>query len=330
MREKLHQELRKFHNGKSYLPCVDVDIDNILQHVPTDPSLDTVLDFGRVLPPYPSMLFYGEIHAGVDGEIHGGVEIGAGVQTGPLDDHPHLTGKGEHPTRFREYVRSLPSRPMWVSGVHIQIHSPEWESVITQAAAIVYDEDGFPLGAYDDWGLSSLYPVCKERLDNIRRRLADETLPGDSLTTLQELEKYVMAQNEGVRESLLAYTYAILWGVLYANQLRHCSNIVAVQRRTPDKVAKKRAKKYGAPPTKSHTVLEYIPRKGAPSTPNLMGSGTSRTHMRPGMFCHYGNCCPGKHPPHGLLFGKHEGIFWVPPHIRGGGDPDAPEYQLNS
>lgn len=34
-------------------------------------------------------------------------------------------------------------------------------------------------------------------------------------------------------------------------------------------------------------------------------------------FHHYGDCCPGLHPPKGLAFGKLTGRFWVPSHVRG-------------
>lgn len=36
-----------------------------------------------------------------------------------------------------------------------------------------------------------------------------------------------------------------------------------------------------------------------------------------GHFSHYGDCCPGRHAPRGLLFGKLQGKYWIPQHARG-------------
>jgi hypothetical protein len=43
-------------------------------------------------------------------------------------------------------------------------------------------------------------------------------------------------------------------------------------------------------------------------------------HPVRGEFHHYGDCCPGRHAPKGLLFGKHTGRVWVPGHVRGNPD----------
>jgi len=43
---------------------------------------------------------------------------------------------------------------------------------------------------------------------------------------------------------------------------------------------------------------------------------TARHGVR-GHMAHYGDCCPGRHDPKGRLFGKLEGRYWIPPHVRG-------------
>lgn len=43
---------------------------------------------------------------------------------------------------------------------------------------------------------------------------------------------------------------------------------------------------------------------------------TARHGVR-GHMAHYGDCCPGRHEPKGMLFGKMEGRYWIPPHVRG-------------
>lgn len=41
----------------------------------------------------------------------------------------------------------------------------------------------------------------------------------------------------------------------------------------------------------------------------------ARSRRRP--VHHYGDCCPGRHEPRGLLFGERTGRVWVPQHARG-------------
>lgn len=43
---------------------------------------------------------------------------------------------------------------------------------------------------------------------------------------------------------------------------------------------------------------------------------TARHGVR-GHMAHYGDCCPGRHDPKGKLFGKLQGRYWIPPHVRG-------------
>jgi hypothetical protein len=45
--------------------------------------------------------------------------------------------------------------------------------------------------------------------------------------------------------------------------------------------------------------------------------GVVGSHIVRGSIHHYGNCCPRRHPPKGLYFGKYEGRIWVPHHDRG-------------
>lgn len=48
-------------------------------------------------------------------------------------------------------------------------------------------------------------------------------------------------------------------------------------------------------------------------------AGQALTTVR-GHFGHYGNCCPGRHEPNGLLFGRYEGRYWRPQTARGSRD----------
>lgn len=44
---------------------------------------------------------------------------------------------------------------------------------------------------------------------------------------------------------------------------------------------------------------------------------STRLHSVRGHVAHYGDCCPGRHEPGGLLSGRTTGRVWVPQHARG-------------
>jgi hypothetical protein len=97
----------------------------------------------------------------------------------------------------------------------------------------------------------------------------------------------------------------------------HCRNVRTEPASTPPRVAAKQAKKLGRPPLR-YSVVKIAPFGSKGSGGGRGGpSGPRRYHTVPGGFHHYGNCCPGVHEPHGLAFGKREGMFWVPMHARG-------------
>lgn len=70
-------------------------------------------------------------------------------------------------------------------------------------------------------------------------------------------------------------------------------------------------------------LVRPVGRQSGSSGPSL-----GLVPLRParGHYHHYGNCCPGVHEPKGLLFGKMEGRYWMPP--RALPDREKPAYRL--
>lgn len=80
---------------------------------------------------------------------------------------------------------------------------------------------------------------------------------------------------------------------------------------------------------KVHTINVF---KAGTSTRAVKGEAVGSVPLHPvrGHAAHYGNCCPGVHEPRGRLFGKLEGKFWVPQHLRGNSEhgENRPDYRL--
>lgn len=97
----------------------------------------------------------------------------------------------------------------------------------------------------------------------------------------------------------------------------HCKNAVMETSRPEVAVSRKWQKRTGNPLTTYQTVRLDLPRKSSRST-GRKGTGIEQgLHIVAGHFAHYGDCCPEEHEVKGKLFGKHEGIYWIPGHARG-------------
>lgn len=116
----------------------------------------------------------------------------------------------------------------------------------------------------------------------------------------------------------------------------HCRNTELDETVPPAKVSAKHQKHYGRPLLRYKSLRLVLPRKAGVA---LGAGGGIRPgmHIAAGHFAHYGDCCPvsptcvrphgfnqcslcGGHEPHGLLFGKYQGIYWTPMHVRGSKD----------
>jgi hypothetical protein len=96
----------------------------------------------------------------------------------------------------------------------------------------------------------------------------------------------------------------------------HCRNVATDEHEAPRKLSKSHARRHGAPMVKWQTVRLEVPRRQRSSGGDGTGESPS-LHIVAGHFAHYGDCCPGAHEPHGMLFGRHTGIYWSPSTIRG-------------
>jgi hypothetical protein len=96
----------------------------------------------------------------------------------------------------------------------------------------------------------------------------------------------------------------------------HCKNVVLDSVVPAAKVQAKRLRAGKEPLVRYQTLRLEVPRKMATGGGRAGLGEFSALHIVSGHFSHYGACCPS-HPPRGLLFGRHEGVYWVPSHARG-------------
>lgn len=91
-----------------------------------------------------------------------------------------------------------------------------------------------------------------------------------------------------------------------------------VEHRVPEKVQRKRQRKGLPRSVRWHKlVIDPLSSRVRYDKKARGGEDIAGVHIVPGQLRHYGNCCPGRHEAHGLLFGKIEGRVWVPMHVRG-------------
>lgn len=100
-----------------------------------------------------------------------------------------------------------------------------------------------------------------------------------------------------------------------------CSNVTTVEPTRP-RAERRRLERTGL------RVTEIAVRPtGRASRGSSPGSGVAvPLHSVRGAFHHYGDCCPGRHQPKGLLFGRLAGRYWVPAHARGSVEAGAVEH----
>lgn len=97
----------------------------------------------------------------------------------------------------------------------------------------------------------------------------------------------------------------------------HCKNAVVDEVEPPAKLSARHRREHGRPLLRFQTVRLEVPRSRHERHASN-GTGDNRAlHIVPGHFAHYGDCCPGTHDAHGLLFGRLSGVYWMPQHMRG-------------
>jgi hypothetical protein len=96
----------------------------------------------------------------------------------------------------------------------------------------------------------------------------------------------------------------------------HCKNVELNEVVPADRVQTKRRRHGKEPLVRYHTLRLDVPRRADVKSTGGGDHGTKSLHIVAGHFAHYGACCDN-HPPHGRLFGRLEGVYWVPTHARG-------------
>lgn len=107
---------------------------------------------------------------------------------------------------------------------------------------------------------------------------------------------------------------------LHTLNFMQCANIRTEYIQPSDKLSRSLRKKGRIKDKLVGYHVLRIASSGPATKERSSGNGSSNLvafHPVRGEFHHYGDCCPGLHPPKGLLFGKHTGRFWVPAHVRG-------------
>ena len=117
------------------------------------------------------------------------------------------------------------------------------------------------------------------------------------------------------RKSLVVFSEAFLFPCFLGLSFMHCRNVKMVEEIPPPKLSKKHEKKGNQPLVRYHVLKidhmkSILEREGHASTEGLKKA----LHICRGHFATYGKDGKGK------LFGKHEGRFWIPMHMRGNPD----------
>lgn len=132
-----------------------------------------------------------------------------------------------------------------------------------------------------------------------------------------------------------SWLLAALLPALQSISFLHCKNMAVDRVEPPPKLSARHRRDHGRPLLRYQQVRLEVPRTGTHPRGAEGGTlGPPSLHIVAGHMAHYGDChvprpgCPqkhgydrcsgcGGHDPHGKLFGKHEGMYWVPQMSRG-------------
>lgn len=103
-----------------------------------------------------------------------------------------------------------------------------------------------------------------------------------------------------------------------ALSLLNCKNVGTVKHDpSPGEQRKHRRKRGALNPLVGYHVIRVDVGHSTATTSDRSEQGDDAFHICAGSLCHYGDCCPGTHPPKGKLFGKHTGRFFRAAHAKG-------------
>lgn len=100
---------------------------------------------------------------------------------------------------------------------------------------------------------------------------------------------------------------------LVALNFMACRNVDVVDTVYESRSERRRMERTGV---KVSRITVFPTGKSRRSEKNTIPVGVPLTTVR-GHYAHYGDCCPFRHDPKGLLFGRLEGKYWIPQHAIG-------------
>lgn len=134
-------------------------------------------------------------------------------------------------------------------------------------------------------------------------------------------------------DALLDFMLASVAIFAHACSILNCANVTTVWYDPPAALQKKHRKKRGSehPLVRYHVIQVEKPTGARARSHKGTGNGELvAMHPVRGHYKHFGDCCPGEHPPHGKAFGKIEGKFFIADTMAGNPQrgTNMPDYEV--
>ncbi len=124
---------------------------------------------------------------------------------------------------------------------------------------------------------------------------------------------------DGTADEYPSWLLNICMVPLQAIAFMHCRNLKMETVSPPAKINHRHKMRTGRDLVRYQTIQLQVPRRQGSGGSG--GTGDAALHIVDGHFAYYGDNhhdgCPPNHEPHGLLFGKLAGVYWMPMHARG-------------
>jgi hypothetical protein len=169
-----------------------------------------------------------------------------------------------------------------------------------------------------EWMLCMSLFVSAQHLDQVMGPVISFAIPINGAGRPLDIRWFLSREADLGKEDQFLVAFSV---VLQAIDFAHCRN-VTLDREFVDpavrKAREKRARKRGEHKPLTYSLIRIDPNSTTSSGRAGSGDAEDRVyHIVRGHVAHYGNCCPGAHPPNGKLFGKIEGKVFMPQHARG-------------
>lgn len=284
--------------GKFYAQSIELKIQNIIDYYwhGTDEKFEFITDFPCIVPPWPNIWL-----------------------------------EWEHPNRIRlkGKLHEIKGDRLGKFAVLVLTQEDPKSSLIPEAKwrtefHCFYPYQRFPfIGSFqyfiDEKGNGIVKQIQAEG-DEVKyylpRQLSPDYIP------------YASTQGLSPAEFMQHMEAAFVWPIWLAFSFCHCKNITLKEHAPNKKESAHHRRLHGMPLTKYYT-LEIDPmKKILQSEGNIEANGLKKAlHICRGHFAEYGPDF-GK----GKLFGKHEGRFWIPQHMKGSSEQGIihKDYSVNA